>query len=115
MVNETHLNMDTVEVLQEMDQGSGFFAELVGEYARQALDLLADITRGFEQRDEQAIRFAVHTLKGSSYNLGADNVAEVCVQIEAATAKADYAEIEALLPQLESTFRTAADALQRVV
>ena len=115
MVNETRLNMETVEVLKEMDQGSGFFAELVGEYTRQALDLLAEVTRGIEQRDDQGIRFAVHTLKGSSYNLGADDVADLCARIEAATAKADYAEIEALFPQLESSFRTAADALQRLI
>lgn len=112
MRNESYLNMETVAVLQEMDQGSGFFADLVSEFLRQALDLLAEIKIGIQQRNEENIRFAVHTLKGSSYNLGADDVADLCAQIEAAVAAADYAALETLYLQLESTYCTAANALQ---
>ena len=114
MTSNHQLNMETVNTLREMDQGSGFFTELIDEYAIQSQGLLSKIGAGIEACDWEQIRFSVHTLKGSSYNLGADEAAAVCEQIEAANLQQNAKDLQELFPILQDTCSAATAALRSV-
>lgn len=103
MDDVTLLNMDTVDMLREMDEGSGFFAELVHEFAQQSQRLLHEIEEATNTHDQTRLEFAVHTLKGSSFNVGADEQAQLCHQIEVAAAQDDFPQIAALVVRLKAT------------
>ncbi len=112
MAVEIRINMTTVNVLREMDDGSGFFADLVEEYVDQSDMLIETIATAMSARDEEQIRFSVHTLKGSSFNVGADQLADLCQQIEDANALGDYAELQLLLSKLQAVFQTTSEELR---
>lgn len=82
MPSPSILNATTIDMLRELDGGSGFFAELVQEYTEQSDRLLAQINQAFNADDRKTLQFAVHTLKGSSYNIGADALGECCASFE---------------------------------
>ena len=100
------LNMGTVNMLREMDEGTGFFAELVAEYAAQSTGLLGTIHQGIDEGDLDKIGRAVHTLKGSSLNLGAEAVGQLCATLELALRDDDTETVAAHISGLQCDLRT---------
>lgn len=64
------------------------------------------------QRDAPALRQAAHSLKGSSKNLGAIRLAEVCASLEAQAKTGDLATAPHLLAELKREFEATRQALE---
>lgn len=79
------LDLDMVNMLRsldEPDEEASFFGELVNEYAQQAQRALTTIETLIAEHDLASLGKTVHSLKGSSLNVGAQRVGEICQQIE---------------------------------
>jgi HPt (histidine-containing phosphotransfer) domain-containing protein len=62
--------------------------------------------------DAQGIRIAAHTLKGSSGNLGAQGMVQLCLALETLGASGSVREAEALIARLEAEFQRVQPTLQ---
>lgn len=83
------LNRATVDALIELGRGSGFFNELLDDFTAQTENLLAQIESAIATQNATALRFAVHTLKGSSFNIGAHRLGELCAAMERLSGETD--------------------------
>ena len=63
-----------------------FEREITGEYLTQAYCLFEEAAQALVSRDAAALRRAAHTLKGSSRTVGAEGVAVLAGDLEAAAA-----------------------------
>ncbi len=71
-------------VLRDLDPGDGeLISALVAEYLNDGQRLLTVLREAVAEGDPEALERAAHTLKGSSANLGAVRVAEICGRLEA--------------------------------
>lgn len=61
-----------------------FEREIIAQYVEQAWRLFEAATNALEARDAEALRRAAHTLKGNSRKVGAEAVAAVAGELEAA-------------------------------
>ncbi len=61
----------------------------------------SEIEQAFAWKNEQRIADQGHKLKSSSRSLGAVGLADICEQLEHTALKADWSEIESLMPRLE--------------
>lgn len=97
-------------MLRDLDGGSGFFADLVNEYVEQADRLLAEMAAAHNARDATALQFAVHTLKGSSFNIGAEKLGQQCASLERLQSD-QYEEKTALIADIREVYAVSVDAL----
>jgi PAS domain S-box-containing protein len=81
---ETVIDTERFTVLRDLDAGDGeLISMLVGEYLNDGIQLLATLREALAEGDPQIVERTAHTLKGSSANLGAVRVAEICGRLEA--------------------------------
>lgn len=80
--NEPLINEAVITELCELDAGSGFIQELITEFNTQNQRLMKEIARLAEDCDYESLRFSVHTMKGSSLNIGANRQAIAALAIE---------------------------------
>ena len=112
---EVILDMANIEELQELDQGSGFFAELVGEFNAQNERLLANIRRDGPICNYESLHFSLHTLKGSSLNVGAMRQGLLALYLEDACKREDCATINEYVPMLSAVAVETAEALRSLL
>ena len=94
------------------DYHPGFLDELIALYLSQTPKLIAEM-RGFAKEGDGAnLEFTAHRLKGSSLNLGALQMAELCGEIER-KARAPGA-LEPLIGRFAKTFPAAKKALKEL-
>lgn len=112
---EPLLDMAIIAELQELDQGSGFFEELTTEFSLQNERLFEEIRRDAQDLNYEQLRFSVHTLKGSSLNLGAMRQAKIAIELEAACKRKDGPEINRRLPLLFEVGEQTVQALRSLL
>jgi len=78
--------------------------ELIDLYLDDAPRRIASLQEAVAKADEKGFRRAAHTLKGSSANLGAGRLAELCEQIERAEDDDAVQEVRVLLQSMEREF-----------
>ena len=104
------LNPATIDMLRDLDDGSGFFVDLIAEYVTQSDRLLGEINVALAACDHRGARFAMHTLKGSSYNIGADQLGELCAAFERLDSDDTAGQTE-LLTDISQTYASSVAAL----
>jgi hypothetical protein len=78
------IDPERFEMLRELDGGDGqLLSEIVNEYVADSSRSLDTLREAIAEGDPQAAEREAHTLKGSSANLGAVRVADICAQLEA--------------------------------
>jgi two-component system sensor histidine kinase/response regulator len=99
--NKVTLDNNAIDAVRQLDpDGSDrLLARLIALYRDDSSQLLADIDNGLKVGDADAVARAAHTLKSSSANLGATNVAALARQIEHS---ARNGEIKDLLSSVNS-------------
>jgi HPt (histidine-containing phosphotransfer) domain-containing protein len=107
--------MAKIDELQELDQGSGFFAELVREFNAQNQRLIENLRAGALDCDFDQLRFNAHTLKGSSLNIGALRQAKIARRVEDVSAAEDCATVNQCMPLLEAVAEETQAALRSLV
>ncbi len=109
------VDMERVEELRMLDSAdSSPFVEFVKTYLAQAPGRVDEVRRTLEARDGEALRFAAHSLKGSSANLGANGVAEVAKHLEHSARDGNIDGLEATLAELHLRFAEADTELRRI-
>jgi HPt (histidine-containing phosphotransfer) domain-containing protein len=112
MVAMTHLDGDILGELKVI-MGSDF-AGLLDTFIQDSTQRVAAVEREFAARNAIGLRAAAHSFKGSSSNLGARQLAQLCRQIEELALAGDVDACEPLVPQLVAEFaevRREVDAL----
>jgi HPt (histidine-containing phosphotransfer) domain-containing protein len=98
----------TLEQLRELIDGddTSFLNDLFESYLSTAKDSI-DSLRG--DSDQEVLRRAAHTLKGSSLNIGASRVADLCRQLENALRSQAPSDLLARVAQIESRVQQVHD------
>jgi len=84
--------------------GAKLVGQMIDLFLTNAPQRLAAARHGEQQGDFKAIEQAVHSLRSSSGNLGADRLQDLAGRIEELAEKQEGDEIPALLAELEAVF-----------
>ncbi len=90
-------------------------SQLVELFLDDAAPRLATLAQTLAQGDARALERQAHSLKGSSVNLGARQMARLCEQLEALGRSGELRRAPEVLAQLEAAFDRARAALRAEV
>lgn len=88
----------------EIETDPQFLRELVDMYLVSSSKSMADIIAGHNERNAKKLHVAAHTLKGSSGNVGAKRLAEICMEIEEASETEIGNEVGELIEKVKTEF-----------
>ncbi|HVP21954.1 MAG TPA: response regulator [Anaerolineaceae bacterium] len=86
-------------------------AELIDAYLSNSKTLMQKIEEAEEARNAEDLSKLIHSLKGTSANLGAYKLANMCGEVEALADRAEIETIALWLPQIEAEFQRVVTAL----
>ncbi|MDH3714505.1 MAG: response regulator [Gammaproteobacteria bacterium] len=113
--NDPVLNQSVLDSLRALQKRGkkDILARILGTYLERAPLLLQAIVTAVSGGDAEQIHQAAHSLKGSSANVGAARLAELCAELELLGRNKDTAKAPGLLADIETEFRAACAALTR--
>lgn len=116
MADTPHLDPDAIAALRSLgsDGGTSFLHELIVVFLEDAPQRVAELEAALTRTDAVVAQRAAHTLKGSSANFGAADLAHHAQLIEARCKGGDCAAALVLLPALKSEFLLVAEELRRM-
>lgn len=98
-MNEIHLDRDVLSTLKEvMEEG---YLELLDTFLN---DSEARLRVLHEARDAEKLGATAHSFKGSSSNMGAIRLAELCGELEQRAKQPSLGGIEKLVNEIDSEF-----------
>jgi HPt (histidine-containing phosphotransfer) domain-containing protein len=108
------LKRATIESLRDLGgpEMLSELAEMFFDDARSSIDAMTDAV---ERGDAQTLERVAHTLKGSSGNMGAQRMAELCGELQDAGVSGDLTHAPELLEGLEVEFGRVRPALEAEV
>lgn len=89
--------------------------ELLEIYLQQAPPKLREISRALDMRDFEKVSFVAHSLKGISYNLGADTVGKIADDMNSVIKENRFDALSELLLELETEFERLSDAARHIL
>jgi HPt (histidine-containing phosphotransfer) domain-containing protein len=105
------LDRSQIELLLSLDDGAGAaLAEIVEEYRTMSWQGREDLRRELREGDHTALAHTAHSLKGASANLGAQDLARVCAELEMHARQVElvgsdeFADPDALMERFEVEF-----------
>jgi CheY-like chemotaxis protein len=112
--NKVTLDHSAIDAVRQLDPDGNdrLLARLIALYRDDSSQLLADIDNALKVGDADAVARAAHTLKSSSANLGATNVAAIARQIEHSARAGDLRELPASLTKLRAQRTVALSELE---
>ncbi|MEJ0087179.1 MAG: response regulator [Pseudomonadota bacterium] len=112
--NKVTLDHSAIEAVRQLDPDGAdrLLSRLIALYRDDSSQLLADIENGMKVGDADAVARAAHTLKSSSANLGATNVAAIARKIETSARQGDIAGLPATMTQLRAQRTVALSELE---
>jgi HPt (histidine-containing phosphotransfer) domain-containing protein len=116
------LDREQIDLLLSLDDGAGHaLAEIIGEYRTASWQGRQDLRRQLRVGDHTALATTVHALKGASANVGAQDLARVCAEIEMHARHVElvgvdeFADPDVLLERFETEFTRVQVALMVLV
>jgi CheY-like chemotaxis protein len=111
------IDQERIAELEEMERRAkkNLIQELVTVYLEDLPVMLAAVQNGLASGDVAAAGKAAHRLKGTSLNVGANALADVCRIIESKARAGDSKGLPELLPDLEQQVRDAGEALRALL
>lgn len=97
--------------LQELDRTHGGMVHLVEMYLHDGTTRLGALNRGILDADSELVADTSHSLKGSSANMGALAMAQLCADLEAAADSVEIPGGREILDRLEIEFARVRPAL----
>ncbi|HTU68251.1 MAG TPA: response regulator [Steroidobacteraceae bacterium] len=112
--NKVTLDHSAIEAVRQLDPDGQdrLLQRLIALYRDDSSQLLADIDNGLKTSDADAIARAAHTLKSSSANLGATNVAAIARQIEHSARSGDIKDLAGSITKLRAQRTVALSELE---
>ena len=110
------IDPNIIEGLRQMSDKDdpSFLSELIDLFLQISPGLIADIKQFARTADAANLTQAAHKLKGSSANLGARHLADICQKIETQGHGRDLSAIELLLGQLDESYGQTSLELERI-
>ena len=108
---ESPVDVDTLDMLRELadDDNPDFFEDIVQSYLGDAANLMENLHQGAGTADIDLMARSAHTLKSSSANLGANELAALCANLER------RARSEASLPDAKEAVAEIQQSLKLVL
>jgi len=112
--NKVTLDISAIEAVRQLDPDGQdrLLSRLIALYRDDSSQLLADMENGLRTSDAEIVARAAHTLKSSSANLGAANVAAIARIIETAARTGDISGLPALMTKLRAQRTVALSELE---
>jgi len=98
------LDPNIISELHELDSRSGGMSQLVDSYLNDTSTRLEEVHHGIETADPALIASTFHRLQGSSANLGASRMGEMCAELEAVALSGSLHDAPDVLRRLEAEF-----------
>ncbi|MBS1515866.1 MAG: response regulator [Bacteroidetes bacterium] len=108
--SKSFLDMDVISGLKEIGDSS-FLNDMVKLYIDQSSEIINNLRECAVKSDFEKVYLDTHSLKGSSLNLGAKEIAELCRQIETKIKENDTPGLMYLVKELEKTFESTKEEL----
>jgi two-component system, sensor histidine kinase and response regulator len=113
-MNKVTLDHSAIDAVRQLDPDGNdrLLSRLIALYRDDSSQLLADMDNGMKAADADIVARAAHTLKSSSANLGATNVAAIARLIEHAARSGDIADLPSSLTKLRAQRTVALSELE---
>ena len=112
VVMAERLNKEFLEELKDiMDEE---FPLLLQTYLRESERQLQGIDQAWQAGELDDLRRSAHSLKGSSGNIGAEALAELCAELERSAKHADVTAVPETLEALSGEFVAVKEAVTRI-
>ncbi len=108
-----HKMLQNIRELQTASGKAGLFEQIIKLYLDSSPKYIEQISLAIADSDAQALKIAAHTLKASSENLGAREVAQLCRSLEAQARDHSFVETESTLQQLKISFEAIRASLSQ--
>ncbi len=110
------IDLKAIDRLRELDEdGSGSIVrELIDLYLEDSAEMVSKIRRTCDSRDRGQLAKLAHTLKGSSRNLGAGEVADISGTLESGAQELPESQLDELVAQLVQAHSMAGLELRRI-
>ena len=112
--NKVTLDASAIDAVRQLDPDGQdrLLSRLIALYRDDSSQLLADMENGLKVGDAEGVARAAHTLKSSSANLGATNVAAIARLIETAARTGDISDLPASMTKLRAQRTVALSELE---
>jgi two-component system sensor histidine kinase RpfC len=114
VVQTPPLEATILDRLRALSPDPAFFPTIIEQSAREIQHYSADALVAWDKGDLGKLRFAAHTLKGVSQNIGAVKVSAIARSLMTLSGDEPHAEIDHLLDSLSGEAERAVTALQEV-
>ena len=102
MSSEQRLDGDILAMLKDVMEDE--FPVLIDTYLIDAVTRIKVLREALNEQDAETVRTTAHSFKGSSSNIGAAALAQLCLVIESSAHKGQLAGIESTLDEVEQEF-----------
>jgi HPt (histidine-containing phosphotransfer) domain-containing protein len=111
------LDLSAIEALRSLspDTDGSFLRELIEIYLQDTPARLAELEAALARGDAPVATRAAHTVKGSSSNFGAANLAKLAQEIENLGKAGNCVAIAPLLPAFKAEYALVARALTQIM
>jgi len=112
-ITETALDQATLENIRalQIEGEPDFLTELIDIYLTDSSELLEKVKLAIDKSDPVGLRRMAHTLKGSSLNLGAKRLANLCFELEQVAQSENLKPAVILYQRLENEYTRVWQAL----
>jgi histidine phosphotransfer protein HptB len=113
MVTAAHLEMSTISMLQEVMEDA--FVPLLESYLTDTQERLQELRDASAAHDAEQVRRVAHSLKGSSGNVGAMQMAELCLRVEEIGKLGSVDGVANIIGDIEQEFVQVEKAMQNYI
>jgi two-component system, sensor histidine kinase and response regulator len=109
----TKLNKDILENIRDLqNEGEAdFLTEMIDVYKKESRKTIKQIDENYQKKNLIDLKKAVHSLKGSSSNLGATELSSICHELEIEVEKNDWDVIGKVILHLKEVYDQTISAM----
>jgi HPt (histidine-containing phosphotransfer) domain-containing protein len=112
-MSNNSIDLTTLNELKEIMADD--FAELITVFISDSQIQLDDLTTAIAVLDAQDIKRIAHTLKGSSANLGIENLSGMCKKLELNAAQNNLSDANDLLKMISNEYNDVKIVLEKLI
>lgn len=105
----THVDLEMLSELKDIMEDD--FNILIETYLQDSNTRITDITEAYNDRDSEALRGAAHSFKGSSSNVGAVLLADLCKTAEDLGREGRVEEVQDLLEKIDEEYQSVREIM----
>ena len=111
------IDISTLQNLKDIGkfERSSFFKDILTMYLDQCPELIEEIKVSYIKNDLQGLKMKVNSLKGSSINLGASGVTEICKSIEEKLRHDPDKDFKKDIEELEDVYNKTSMAFEKMI